>query len=112
MMSDDIPEWAIGEAVDRLNAAYTECYDMEAWRVAADSNHPTVLTVARLIAKHEQPPIDPLLVMAREAAASHYDRIGAVKRQGPIREGRDDQCGSVQSALTALRMAQEQGLPS
>ena len=57
-------------AVEELNAeprAATEPFAY--WSYPRYVHDPIVLTVARLIAKHEQPPVDPILAAAREAVA-------------------------------------------
>lgn len=94
-MSDDIPEWAwkrVNEEIEKHGLASS--------------------AFAAYIAKHKQPPVDPLLVMAREAACEDdFNRRGegGGRWRTACREGAYDSGEEVQSALIALRMAQEQG---
>ncbi len=84
------------------------------WQPRDVDLYPSFRAFARYIAKHEQPPIDPLLVMAREAMLEAWKTSGVFNNAhlaSCIRDGKFDTNLSVQSALTALRMAKEQGLP-
>ena len=68
---NDIPDWAQKEAVKRLTAAHPMTTDFyrpgfHDWMVDL---------VASIIAAHEEAPVDPLLLEAREIAASQYEKI-------------------------------------
>lgn len=101
-MTDDTrpPQWAIDKA-DRLLGetdprAFGDGYrhPLAAW---------VATTFARYIAEHEQPPVDPLLVEAREIVASDAERRGySAMSAKAIREGTycEDE---VSMALTGLR---------
>lgn len=100
-----IPTWALEEAVKRLNAERGEQY----WRAPADSGFATVRTVARLIAKHEQRPVDPAIVAAREICAVWALNMWGDKSEGSsnYRAGLNDKDCNMELALTALRRGVE-----
>ena len=55
-MTDEIPQWAMEEACRRID---------ELGRATGEAP-PIINLIANLIAKHEQPPGDPVLLAARE----------------------------------------------
>ena len=81
MTNETIPDWAREEAVKRLNA---EGPPSGYWKHPRDKNTAAVLALARLIAKHEQPPADSDLATARGAHAAwreifqHYGPASAI----------------------------------
>ena len=88
-------------AVEELNVDCPAPYDpFIFWSLPAYENDPIVRTLARLIAKHEHPPVDPILAAAREAVArrSHESLVGA------IRAGNHDASGNVQIAKAAITL--------
>jgi hypothetical protein len=56
MTDEQPPAWALNEAIKRLNA---ECGGEVVWRVEYRTHH-VVIAFARTIARHEQPPVDPI----------------------------------------------------
>lgn len=111
-VADDIPTWAIEKALKPfLDDTPTAQWTAEA--VLAEMDRPRgaigfaalVLAYARLIAEHEEPPVDPLLVEARQIAA---DTGMTLWRRDEIVAGRAD-LGIVQPILTALRRGIERG---
>lgn len=75
MMEQEFPpDWAIEEAIKRSGVGATDgvtlamikCNPTFVWVVMT-------LTAARLIAQHEEPPLDPLIAEAREIANSFAD---------------------------------------
>ena len=67
------PEWAMQRAIDELNVEVNRTGSEIKWRLPRDKGDSPVVVLARLIAKHEQPPVDPILAAAREAVARWYD---------------------------------------
>ena len=61
-MTDEIPQWALEEACRRLN----EAGNRTLFYLTDGVGNSTVCLVASLIAQHEQPPVDPVLLAARE----------------------------------------------
>ncbi len=59
----DIPDWAKERACELANAEAPLRWNPK-------RQHPAIDAMARLIAAHEEPPIDPLLIEARKIAAS------------------------------------------
>lgn len=87
------PDWAIERAL-AMSATGTKLDDVKRhW-----PGHATALAFARYIAEHEEPPVDPLLVEARQIAAPDYG-TGSEK----IIRGERDNCSGVKIALQALR---------
>ena len=97
-MNDDIPQWAKKRACELAN---DEC-GRHAWFPADCNQGYTSLTaLARYIAKHEEPPVDPDLITAREICARvcvHHDAL-------LYREGHFDSDPEVQFILTKLKEA-------
>lgn len=64
-----VPEWAIARACDLLNQEEVKGTLLPArWAASADGSRRPVLAFARYIAEHEDEPVDPLLIEAREIA--------------------------------------------
>lgn len=108
-MGDAIPQWAIERACELANAADP----LANWRpanLAPDSNvfvPGSMKALARYIAEHEEPPIDPLLIEAREIAGKFYIDCGGGHEPNHsadiIRKGEGDNTIAVQCALAAIR---------
>lgn len=94
-MADEIPQWAQDKA-QRLTADEID----ETSGLGAGLHH-AMTAFARYIAGHEEPPVDPLLIEAREICASR-DGVDAVQARS-YRDGRHDAGGAVDTALAALR---------
>ena len=105
-MTDNPPDWARVEAMKRLNAELGDGV-LPDWKLPRDGDVPEVLAMARLIAKHEQPPADPDLETAREAAARDNDRGGLEYTAAKIRNGHSDDDPDVQLALAAIKLHKE-----
>jgi len=105
-MTDEIPQWALERAAQLANkeagvtGGFTAAYMTEADLGRA---------FARYIAQHEQPPVDPLLIEAREIAAKYYDGVCRYNTAEACRNGKWDGAPSVQLALAALRRGIELG---
>lgn len=70
-MTDEIPQWAIERAAElACEVATKPIYNAD--KVV---NLHLDQAFASYIAKHEEPPVDPLLIEAREIAAKHYERL-------------------------------------
>ena len=97
-MSDDIPHWAKERACELANKESGR----HSWFPADCNQGYTSLTaLARYIAKHEEPPVDPDLITAREICARvcvHHDAL-------LYREGHFDSDPEVQFILTKLKEA-------
>lgn len=90
-MSGDIPQWAIRRA--------------EELRVGSEFIHDTF---ARYIAAHEEPPVDPLLIEAREIVARFYDTKEGLRHRAKLfRDGDYDNKPECVQALMALRRGME-----
>jgi hypothetical protein len=97
----DIPEWAVKRANDLTSEAMKD----GSW--LPFGGHASA-AFARYIAEHEEPPVDPLLIEAREIGATHCPESADAFRVG-LRDGHS----SVKAILAALKrgmeLAQEQG---
>lgn len=94
----DIPEWA-KERVRVLTNA--EGGPSNKW-ITCHRN-----AFARYIAEHEEPPVDPLLIEAREMAAKvAFDKDWFVHGES-IQSGQRDDHSDVQIALAALKRGME-----
>ena len=99
----DIPKWARAEALKRFIA---ENGSVD-WSMQNDSYNAAITVLARLIAKHEQPPADPDLATAREAVARHNEASEFPSMAAIIRDGNEDDCSEVQLALAAIKLHKE-----
>lgn len=90
--TDETPQWARDEAMSRTGHTEMLC--------------PALHELAAMIARHEEPPVDPLLVEAREIAASKPGR-GSSSVSRCIRNGLDDWHPDVRLALVALKRGVE-----
>jgi hypothetical protein len=101
-MSGESPNWAFKEVGKRVPKR--ECPTSLDWAVYVDELR---MLAASLIAKHEQPPVDPLLVEAREITAKYYDDHNIPNTARAIQAGHWDKGERVQTVLTALRRGVE-----
>lgn len=103
----DIPEWAVRRAVEMANqtAGYTV---QNSHQARLDTLGPYGKSLARYIAEHEEPPVDPLLIEAREIAATNFELAGAGFPE-EVRAGAWDHKTCVIVALAALKRGIEIG---
>ncbi len=94
-MSDTIPDWAIERAKDLRDAGFQR----------GDKNY--THTFARYIAEHEEPPVDPLLIEAREIAARRAQAVGEEAWSRRYLAGEYDGAVGVQCALRGLKRGVE-----
>lgn len=99
----NIPTWAWKEVDVRVG--YTHQPDTtQEWAKYTDNLR---RLAAGLIAEHEQPPVDPLLLEAREIAAQHCATINFPNMARILRDGKLDGNERVQIALMALHRGLE-----
>lgn len=99
-MSGVSSNWALDEVDKRaprpLNTSHV------AWEWKAYADHLRDLA-ASLIEEHEEKPIDPLLIEAREIAAKFYDEQGDSRAAKTCRGGYCDTTGTLQMIVEGLR---------
>lgn len=114
---DQFPaDWAI----DRALVTFVKCHPSTGWKAqsvkeTASKEDPaqgfalTVLEYARLIEKHEHPPVDPELLIAREVCALWYEGRGVENAAIEYRSGFYDAVNDKELtiALTAIRLVRE-----
>jgi hypothetical protein len=98
-MSDDIPQWAKDRACEIAKASGVTPGG------ARDADFAWGRAFARYIAEHEEPPVDPLLVEAREIAAKARPDYA----EGYLSGGYDTSSTEIRTALLALRRGIERG---
>ena len=81
----DLPTWALEEAVKRLNAEGGPAGAI--WRSPNDHISHAVITVARLIAKYEKEPVDPIHAEAVELVVNIAQPMRTKNQIQAIREG-------------------------
>ena len=104
-MSDEIPQWARERAAELANkesddACFTAAYVAAAYLGEA---------FARYIAQHEEPPVDPLLIEAREIVAKFYEGNGGPISSENFRAGKLDTTPLARVTLEGLRRGIELG---
>lgn len=99
-----VPEWARDKArnllIESSPIKSTVTYTPSLWIVDV---------VAALIAEHEEAPVDPLLIEAREIASDTCISVGNPTGSGLCRQGEWDNEPLVKTALVALRRGIEIG---
>lgn len=100
-MSDEIPQWAKERAIGLMD------FEAKAAVPWTFKNVPgaAVDAFARYIAQHEQPPVDPDLVKAREICGQVAEEWLNDEALEEYRLGRYDDDPEVQFALSALKEA-------
>lgn len=93
-MADEIPQWAI----ERATAIRADA-------VADDLNWTE--TLARFVAAHEDPPVDPLLIEAREVVARHWETSGSPIEARLTRKGERDRTGMMGRVVEGVRRGME-----
>ena len=101
-MSNDIPQWAKERACELANE---EEKQPEYWMADEVKNVAVLVAFARYIAKHEEPPVDPDLIKAREICARVCLGQGRLRSAQNYRDGTYDSDPEVQFVLTALKEA-------
>ena len=103
-MADDIPQWAKDRAVElsRSEWSYPGTRGIIRAEVFSNPSYPACIAFARYIAEHEEPPVDPLLIEAREIAAGfkHYE-------PEDVLAGQLDHSVALQMTLAALKRGME-----
>lgn len=95
IVKDEIPQWAKERADDLCDA-----------EVAMGNIGSTAMfALSRYIAQHEQPPVDPDLVKAREICARVAHDFSSIDILDAYRAGKFDDEAEVQFALSALKEA-------
>lgn len=108
-MTEEIPQWAKQRACELANAVsgFSQWKRHEVGKVG----YPTLTAFARYIAQHEQPPVDPDLVKAREICArvaeelAKHEFFEGMVWAADYRKGFYDDDPEVQFALSALKEA-------
>ncbi len=98
----EIPVWAKARACELVRVENPDA-DVQ----PEDHFPPFARALARYIAAHEEAPVDPLLIEAREIAAQAYSNRRDHDFAGWIRRGDKDSIYEVQVALAALRRGME-----
>ena len=101
----DIPQWARDEAM-RLANDQAESNGMDRFFSANNFTRswPSVQAFAAYVAKHGKEPVDPDLVVAREASAAAKDHDSVKKK---ILAGDGDHMLSVRCGLAAIKLYKE-----
>jgi len=103
------PDWAIERALE-------QGYRGNGWTAnvvkAYGPSTPlieTVLSFARYIARHENAPLDPLLIEARQLVADRYNDTFGAEHKAATLAGEDDDSDAIKNCLAALRRGIEIG---
>lgn len=104
-MTDEIPQWALERAAELANKEMGEDY------LSPTSIAGTYVgtALARYIAQHEEPPVDPLLIEAREIVAKFYEGNGGPISSENFRAGKLDTTPLARVTLEGLRRGIELG---
>jgi len=99
-MSDEtMPEWVLIEAGKRSGWADKSPHTLlQLYRSCA---HSAYRALCDMILKHEQPPVDPKLLLVREACAQIFEESG-MEDANNFRTGDWDDFHSIRAALLAI----------
>lgn len=109
-MSEEVPDWAKQRACELANAVKIERAENPHWHPSefGDGAASPLVAFARYIASKEEPPVDPLLIEAREIAARYCeDNCGLKSDAQVIRSGHADRWAYTTVALAALKRGVE-----
>jgi len=110
--AEQVPDWAIERAVDLLNAG-TEKLDRDTsvW-FSSDRDDPEtgLPQFAAYIAAHEEAPVDPLLIEAREICAQYWERCGNPVARDIARDYRNGIHDEGDERLTPVLVALKRGI--
>lgn len=98
---DNIPEWAKKRACDLANRSRPGFSPWKPKHVTPD--YSALYALALHVMKHEEPPVDPLLLEARKIVADSYEGLGCDETVDNVRNGAHDNGWSVTEVLKALK---------
>lgn len=99
MTTENLPaDWAITKALELMGSA-TTLADVKRF----PAGYPNTIRVASYIEQHKEPPVDPLLIEAREICAKWRETKGYAHGAAMYREGGYDDYSIMKVALAALR---------
>lgn len=106
MTDNDIPMWALDKAA--------QAAEIPSWYDASQFCHAqsgmlrsSIRAHAALIAKHEQPPVDPDLAEARECLAIYFEEDGFPQHAKAARDGSHDASQHIKLLLVRLQREKE-----
>lgn len=106
------PQWAMDRARELVRAEYPaqegSVFSEDA--ISHPSNNRAIKALARIVATHEKPPVDPDLEIAREAMALTFEGHSNPGSAAKARAGEYDDTAGVTSIRHALRIARERGV--
>ena len=104
-MAETIPEWAAVRACELLNGPQ----EIAAWAPSERRLGGVVATFARYIAQHEQPPVDPDLIEAREIVKATLvpESHARCDCREKIDAGEWDRGHKVRATLAAIKRGRE-----
>jgi hypothetical protein len=101
----DIPQWAKKRACELVNVG---CVMNDYQPASVAPHNPSIYAFAKFIAEHEEPPVDPLLIEAREICAvvmgAHVGDYFRTQAEA-YRDGRHDDEPEIPRILAALKRA-------
>lgn len=98
---EEVPDWAWMRAVELANA------DGSNWEIESFKGWSAGKAFAAYIAQHEDEPVDPDLLIAREAAGQVYDDCGCPVFSRQFRDGEQDFLDTICIALRAIKLYRE-----
>ena len=103
-MADELPpDWAIARAIELVAAANAVEGPMPTVEAVKSGKYAGYTIFAAYIAQHEQEPVDPLLLVAREICAATARMVLAPSEAHRFRDGIYDRSSALQFTLTKLR---------
>lgn len=100
-MTDEIPQWALKRAYDLIDR---EPFDT----LGRVFDRSVARAFARYIAEHEEPPVDPDLLLAREACANLLEENNIRQPAADLyRGGEYDDTANILLALKTIRLYRE-----
>lgn len=100
------PHWVTKRAVELANDEAVKKGHVRFYRedMLGNAGYPALNVVANFVMKYEKRPVDPDLILAREAS---FLAAGCPGDEGLYRQGTYDRFASVKAALKAIKMVRE-----
>ena len=102
------PDWAIERALVLCGSSYEDAAECRAYASMGNTVSKTFMSFARYIEEHEEAPVDPLLIEAREICAvdAERNRLGIAEQ---YRAGTMDNVPLMELTIQGLRRGIEIG---
>lgn len=97
------PDWALERALTILGSGWSLTTFHHYYSAQNNGFALTVVKVAEYVADHEEPPVDPDLIQARNVLASHHENQGFSSNAEACRRGDYDDRGWIGQLVNCIK---------